>query len=30
MGINFHTLVGNTHYTLCIEIINTNYKLWNK
>ena len=30
MGINFYTLVGNTDYTLCIEILNADYKLCNK
>ena len=30
IGINFYTLVGNTAYTLCIEILNKDYKLWNK
>ena len=30
MGINFYTLVGNTDYTLCIEILNSDIKPWNK
>ena len=30
MGINFYRLVANTPYTLCIEILNTDYQLWHK
>ncbi|CAH3144928.1 unnamed protein product [Porites evermanni] len=30
MGINFYRLTANTDYTLCLEILNTDYKLWNK
>ena len=30
MGINFYRLVANTDYTLCLELLNTDYKLWNK
>ena len=30
MGINFYRLTGNTDYTLCIELLNTDNKLWNK
>ena len=30
MGINFYRLVANTDYTLCLEILNTDYKLWHK
>ena len=30
MGIKFYTLVRNTDYTLCIEILNADIKLWNK
>ena len=30
MGMNFYTLTGNTDYTLCIEILNSDIKLWNK
>ena len=29
MGINFFRLAANTDYTLCLEILNTNYYLWN-
>ena len=29
MGINFYRLTANTDYTLCLEILNTNYNLWN-
>ena len=29
MGINFYRLTANTNYTLCLEILNTNYNLWN-
>ena len=30
MGINFYRLTANTEYTLCLEILNTDYTLWNK
>ena len=30
MGINFYRLPSNTHYTLCLELINTNRALWNE
>ena len=30
MGINFYRLPANTDYTLCLEILNTDYTLWNK
>ena len=30
MGINFYRLTANTDYTLCLEILNTDYNLWNK
>ena len=30
MGINFYRLTANTDYTLCIEILNTDYTLWHK
>ena len=30
MGINFYRLPANTNYTLCLEILNTDYNLWNK
>ena len=29
MGINFYRLTANTDYTLCLEIMNTDYNLWN-
>ena len=29
MGINFFRLAVNTDYTLCLEILNTDYNLWN-
>ena len=29
MGINFYRLPKNTDYTLCLEILNTDYNLWN-
>ena len=29
MGINFYRLTVNTNYTLCLEILNTDYNLWN-
>ena len=29
MGINFYRLPANTDYTLCLEILNTDYNLWN-
>ena len=29
MGINFFRLATNTDYTLCLEILNTDYNLWN-
>ena len=28
MGINFLRLAANTEYTLCLEILNTDYNLW--
>ena len=30
MGINFYRLTANADYTLCIEILNTDYELWHK
>ena len=30
MGINFYRLTANTDYTLCIELLNTDYLLWHK
>ena len=30
MGINFYRLPKNVDYTLCLEILNTDYKLWHK
>ena len=30
MGINFYRLTGNTDYTLCLELLNGDNKLWNK
>ena len=30
MGINFYRLPANTDYTLCLEILNTDYNLWDK
>ena len=30
MGINFYRLSKNTDYTLCLEILNTDYNLWDK
>ena len=29
MGINFFRLAANIDYTLCLEILNTDYNLWN-
>ena len=29
MGINFYRLTANTDYTLFLEIMNTDYNLWN-
>ena len=29
MGINCYRLTANTEYTLCLEILNTDYNLWN-
>ena len=29
MGINFFRLAANTDYTLCLQILNTDYNLWN-
>ena len=29
MGINFYRLTANTEYTLCLEILNADYNLWN-
>ena len=30
LGINFYRLPANTDYTLCLEILNTDYNLWDK
>ena len=30
MGINFYRLTVNADYTLCLEVLNTDYKLWHK
>ena len=30
MGLNFYRLVGGADYTLCLEILNTDYLLWYK
>ena len=30
MGINFYRLPKNYEYTLCLEILNTDYELWHK
>ena len=30
MGINFYRLTANTEYSLCLEILNTDYQLWHK
>ena len=30
MGINFYRLTANADYTLCLEILNTEYQLWHK
>ena len=30
MGLNFYRLVGGADYTLCLEILNTDYLLWHK
>ena len=30
MGINIYTLLLTADYTLCIEILNTDYQLWHK
>ena len=30
MGINFYRLSHDTDYTLCLEMLNTNYTLWNE
>ena len=30
MGINFYRLTANPDYTLCLEILNTDYQLWRK
>ena len=30
MGMNFYRLAANTDYTLCIELLNTDYQLWHK
>ena len=30
MGINFYRLTANADYTLCLEILNTDYQLWQK
>ena len=30
MGLNFYRLPGGADYTLCLEILNTDYQLWHK
>ena len=30
MGINFYRLAANADYTLCLELLNTDYQLWHK
>ena len=30
MGMNFYRLATSTDYTLCIELLNTDYQLWHK
>ena len=30
MGLNFYRLAGGVDYTLCLEILNTDYLLWHK
>ena len=30
MGINFYRITANADYTLCLEILNTDYQLWHK
>ena len=30
MGVNFYRLTANADYTLCLEILNTDYQLWHK
>ena len=30
MGMNFYRLTANTDYTICIELLNTDYQLWHK
>ena len=30
MGINFYRLAGGADYSLCLEILNTDYQLWHK
>ena len=30
MAINFYRLVANADYTLCLELLNTDYQLWHK
>ena len=30
MGINFYGLAKNVEYTLCLELLNTDYSLWHK
>ena len=30
MGLNFYRLTGGADYTLCFEILNTDYQLWHK
>ena len=30
MGINFYRLTANADYTLCLELLNTDYQLWHK
>ena len=30
IGLNFYRLVGGADYTLCLEILNTDYQLWHK
>ena len=30
MGINFYRLTANSDYSLCLELLNTDYQLWHK
>ena len=30
MGVNFYRLTANNYFTLCLEILNTDYHLWHK